>query len=148
MVHHMHLLIVVCTSAGQPAPTNHCVSTQAHSHHSSCHRAHPCHACSKQVAFPPRLKIKRSWLAPDSAERNVEYELVSTVVHHGKSISSGHYTADVRQPDDRWVHGQGGRGGRGWVRAAVDGAWAGRDSPPPPPRMHIIEPAPSPVGGP
>ncbi len=47
--------------------------------------------------------MKRSWLAADSGERNVEYELVSTVVHHGKAISSGHYTADVRQPDDRWA---------------------------------------------
>lgn len=64
----------------------------------------PSTACSKQVAFPPRLKMKRSWLAADSGERNVEYELVSTVVHHGKTISSGHYTADVRQPDDRWAH--------------------------------------------
>lgn len=58
---------------------------------------------TKQVAFPPRLKMKRSWLAADSGERNVEYELVSTVVHHGKTISSGHYTADVRQPDDSWL---------------------------------------------
>ncbi|PSC70741.1 Ubiquitin carboxyl-terminal hydrolase 24 [Micractinium conductrix] len=58
---------------------------------------------TKQVAFPPRLKMKRGWLAADSGERNVEYELVSTVVHHGKAISSGHYTADVRQPDDSWL---------------------------------------------
>lgn len=58
---------------------------------------------TKQVAFPPRLKMKRSWLAADSGERHVEYELVSTVVHHGKAISCGHYTADVRQPDDSWL---------------------------------------------
>lgn len=49
----------------------------------------------------PRLRMKRSWLATDSGERNVEYELVSTVVHHGKTISMGHYTSDVRQLDGR-----------------------------------------------
>lgn len=72
-------------------------------HHSILHVSYalPLSTCSKQVAFPPRLKMKRAWLASDSGERNVEYELVSTVVHHGKTISSGHYTADVRQPDDR-----------------------------------------------
>lgn len=55
---------------------------------------------SKHVAFPPRLRVKRSWLASDCGERGPapEYELVSTVTHHGKAISSGHYTADVRQP--------------------------------------------------
>jgi hypothetical protein len=55
---------------------------------------------SKHVAFPPRLRMKRGWLAADCGERGAapEYELVSTVTHHGKAISSGHYTADVRQP--------------------------------------------------
>jgi ubiquitin carboxyl-terminal hydrolase 10 len=50
------------------------------------------------VAFPPRLKVNRSWLSPDCAQRGAEYELVATVTHHGKTIGSGHYTADVRQP--------------------------------------------------
>lgn len=64
----------------------------------------PC--CSKPVAFPPRLKMKRTWLAADSGERGgsgAEYELVSTVTHHGKTIGSGHYTADVLQPGDKCV---------------------------------------------
>lgn len=32
-----------------------------------------------------------------------KYELVATVTHHGKLPSGGHYTADCRQPDGRWL---------------------------------------------
>ena len=46
--------------------------------------------------------MKRAWLSANSFERSSDYELIATVSHHGKSISSGHYTADVRQPD-RWL---------------------------------------------
>ena len=46
--------------------------------------------------------MKRTWLAADSGERSAEYELSATVSHHGKSIGSGHYTADVRQPGNRY----------------------------------------------
>lgn len=31
------------------------------------------------------------------------YKLFATVVHHGKEPSRGHYTANVRQPDDTWL---------------------------------------------
>lgn len=29
---------------------------------------------------------------------------VATVAHHGKYSAAGHYTADVKQPDGRWLH--------------------------------------------
>eukprot|EP00887_Chlorella_sp_A99_P007150 scaffold2.g7150.t1 len=58
---------------------------------------------SKAVAFEPRLRMQRAWLTPDSTDRGAEYGLVATVSHHGKSIGSGHYTADVLQPDGRWL---------------------------------------------
>ena len=32
-----------------------------------------------------------------------KYELVATVTHHGKDPSAGHYTADCRQLDGRWL---------------------------------------------
>lgn len=32
-----------------------------------------------------------------------KYELVATVTHHGNNPSTGHYTADCRQPDGRWL---------------------------------------------
>ena len=32
-----------------------------------------------------------------------QYKLFATVVHHGRDSSSGHYTADVRQPDGSWL---------------------------------------------
>lgn len=58
---------------------------------------------NKFVAFEPKLPIRTAWLAQGSKERGVVYELVATVTHHGKSIGSGHYTADVVQPDGRWL---------------------------------------------
>lgn len=57
----------------------------------------------KHVGFGPRLKMNARWLAGDSRDRGAEYDLVATVTHHGKTIASGHYTADVRQPDGRWL---------------------------------------------
>lgn len=63
-------------------------------------------ACSKPVAFSPHLRINSRWLAGDSRDRGAEYELFATVTHHGKSVHAGHYTADVRQADGRWVLGR------------------------------------------
>ena len=31
------------------------------------------------------------------------YKLVSTITHHGKEASKGHYTADARYHDDQWL---------------------------------------------
>jgi ubiquitin carboxyl-terminal hydrolase 10 len=32
-----------------------------------------------------------------------KYEQVATVTHHGKDPSGGHYTADCKQNDGRWI---------------------------------------------
>ena len=32
-----------------------------------------------------------------------KYELVSTITHHGKEASKGHYTADARYPRGQWL---------------------------------------------
>lgn len=32
-----------------------------------------------------------------------KYELVSTITHHGKEASKGHYTADARYPSGQWL---------------------------------------------
>jgi ubiquitin carboxyl-terminal hydrolase 10 len=58
---------------------------------------------AKAVAFEPKMSIRQGWLAPGCKERGAEYRLVASVSHHGKKISSGHYTADVLQPDGRWL---------------------------------------------
>lgn len=58
---------------------------------------------NKAVVFEPRMAMRASWLAAGCKERGLEYELVATVSHHGKNITSGHYTADVLQPDGRWL---------------------------------------------
>lgn len=58
---------------------------------------------NKAVAFEPRLMMRSGWLAAGCKERRMEYELVATVSHHGKNSTSGHYTADVIQPDGRWL---------------------------------------------
>lgn len=58
---------------------------------------------AKHVSFEPRLAMRRAWLTPDSQDKRAEYQLVATVSHHGRSISSGHYTADVLQPDGKFL---------------------------------------------
>lgn len=57
---------------------------------------------NKHVSFDPHLVMRPGWLAPGCARRG-EYQLVATVTHHGKSLGSGHYTADVLQPDGIWL---------------------------------------------
>jgi ubiquitin carboxyl-terminal hydrolase 10 len=57
---------------------------------------------NKAVVFEPRLAMRPSWLAAGCRER-AEYDLVATVSHRGKNSGSGHYTADVQQPDGRWL---------------------------------------------
>lgn len=32
------------------------------------------------------------------------YELVATITHHGRDPSKGHYTADSRHPNGKWLH--------------------------------------------
>jgi ubiquitin C-terminal hydrolase len=58
---------------------------------------------SKYIAFEPRLAMKSSWMATGTPDRGAVYNLVATVTHHGKTISRGHYTADVVQQDGKWL---------------------------------------------
>ena len=58
---------------------------------------------NKYVAFDTHLQMRSSWMASNATDRGAVYDLVATVTHHGKSISSGHYTADVIQPDGKWL---------------------------------------------
>ncbi|KXZ42153.1 hypothetical protein GPECTOR_194g321 [Gonium pectorale] len=58
----------------------------------------------KSVAFGSSLRLEGKVLAEDCPDRaNSEYRLFATVIHHGRSIAGGHYTADVLQPDGRWL---------------------------------------------
>lgn len=60
---------------------------------------------SKPVRYDRTLRLHPSWLSEQCSpsDRNAVYELFATVSHHGVSPSSGHYTADVRQPGGRWL---------------------------------------------
>jgi ubiquitin carboxyl-terminal hydrolase 10 len=41
---------------------------------------------------------------PEPRHRSgADYELIAVVHHHGRTPASGHYTADVRQPESRWL---------------------------------------------
>lgn len=51
----------------------------------------------KDVSFPSILKLPRKMV--NNAKLPLTYELRSIVVHHGKSLSGGHYTAYVKQAD-------------------------------------------------
>jgi ubiquitin carboxyl-terminal hydrolase 10 len=58
---------------------------------------------SKDVAFNTQLAVRGAWLSKASRDRGAEYQLVATVSHHGRGTGLGHYTADVLQPDGRWL---------------------------------------------
>lgn len=51
-------------------------------------------------------RIQHNLLADDCEQRRqggAGYELIATVSHHGRTPASGHYTADVKQPDGEWL---------------------------------------------
>ena len=61
------------------------------------HIVTPCAKC---------CRIQQSLLADDCEQRRhggADYELIASVSHHGKTPASGHYTADVKQPDGEWL---------------------------------------------
>lgn len=53
-------------------------------------------------------RVQPSWVAegcPDARHRGgADYELIAVVHHLGRTPAAGHYTADVRQPDGKWLH--------------------------------------------
>nr|GMD59584.1 ubiquitin carboxyl-terminal hydrolase 24-like [Ipomoea batatas] len=56
----------------------------------------------KPVQFPLELVISRDLLVASTNESR-KYELVSTITHHGREASRGHYTADCRYPGGKWL---------------------------------------------
>jgi ubiquitin C-terminal hydrolase len=58
---------------------------------------------NKRIAYNKVLRIRNSWITTNSKDRHAEYELVSTIAHHGQSIARGHFTANVRYRD-QWLN--------------------------------------------
>ncbi|KAK4379765.1 hypothetical protein RND71_001627 [Anisodus tanguticus] len=56
----------------------------------------------KPVQFPLELVISRDLLASSTTEGR-RYQLVSTITHHGREASKGHYTADCRYQSGKWL---------------------------------------------
>ncbi|RZC77634.1 hypothetical protein C5167_001813 [Papaver somniferum] len=56
----------------------------------------------KPVRFPLELVLGRELLASSLSEGR-RYELFATITHHGKEPSKGHYTADTRCSDGKWL---------------------------------------------
>lgn len=56
----------------------------------------------KPVYFPLELLLSRDLLVSAASEGRT-YELVSSITHHGREASKGHYTADVRHPNNQWL---------------------------------------------
>ncbi|KAL3620378.1 Ubiquitin carboxyl-terminal hydrolase 24 [Castilleja foliolosa] len=56
----------------------------------------------KSVHFPLELVVGRELLATPYSEGR-KYELVATITHHGRDPSKGHYTADARHPNGKWL---------------------------------------------
>lgn len=59
----------------------------------------------KPVRFGAALKLRQAWLSDRCPDYRAapEYSLAASISHHGKGMHSGHYTADVRQADGRWL---------------------------------------------
>uniref|UniRef100_A0A5B7C7I4 Ubiquitin carboxyl-terminal hydrolase n=1 Tax=Davidia involucrata TaxID=16924 RepID=A0A5B7C7I4_DAVIN len=56
----------------------------------------------KPVRFPLELVLGRELLVSPSSEGR-RFELVSTITHHGREASKGHYTADASYPNGQWL---------------------------------------------
>ncbi|KAK1372812.1 Ubiquitin carboxyl-terminal hydrolase [Heracleum sosnowskyi] len=56
----------------------------------------------KPVRFSHELMLSRELLVTSATEGR-KYELVSTITHHGREASKGHYTADARYPSGQWL---------------------------------------------
>ncbi|KAI8526133.1 hypothetical protein RHMOL_Rhmol13G0285100 [Rhododendron molle] len=57
----------------------------------------------KPVRFPLELVFGREIMVSPSSEGR-RYELVASITHHGRDPSKGHYTADTRHPNGKWLH--------------------------------------------
>ncbi|KAJ0980902.1 hypothetical protein J5N97_009157 [Dioscorea zingiberensis] len=58
---------------------------------------------NKTVSYPLELVVGDDLLADPTLDQGRHYELVATITHRGQGPSRGHYTADVKQSDRRWV---------------------------------------------
>ena len=63
------------------------------------HGTHPARALtgSSHLASPCARSIHPSWVHRDCPHAGAALDLIATVSHHGRTLASGHYTADVRQ---------------------------------------------------
>ncbi|KAL8259503.1 hypothetical protein R6Q59_027456 [Mikania micrantha] len=55
----------------------------------------------KPVRFPLELLVSRNLLVSAATEGR-KYTLISSVTHHGREASKGHYTADACYPNQQW----------------------------------------------
>ncbi|KAJ0980923.1 hypothetical protein J5N97_009178 [Dioscorea zingiberensis] len=58
---------------------------------------------NKTVSYPLQLVLGDDLLADPTLDQGRHYELVATITHRGQGPSRGHYIADVKQSDGRWV---------------------------------------------
>ena len=62
-----------------------------------------CRKSNEQVTFDHRLQLQPYCLDDDNDAENASYRLYGVVVHHGKTLTSGHYVAYTRT-EQGWRH--------------------------------------------
>ncbi|EFJ14252.1 hypothetical protein SELMODRAFT_120879, partial [Selaginella moellendorffii] len=56
---------------------------------------------SRAIDFSEQLTVGKELLSPGN-EATSRYELIASIMHHGKDVTSGHYTADAKYGDS-WL---------------------------------------------
>jgi len=58
----------------------------------------------KEISYSKLLTLSTSYISPgnQSANKNINYELISIIIHKGKQASEGHYITFCKDKESHW----------------------------------------------